>query len=266
MADLRFGTFLAPNMLPVYRAIADVIGHRLGMSTELVVETDYENCRSDINDVCFVCSLPYVMFERQGISPANPVAAPVLSGDRYVGKPIYYSDVIVHRDSEIRNFGDLRGRSWAYNEPLSHSGYGITRYHLVTLGETKGFFGDVIEAGFHERSIRMVADRTVDASAIDSQVLAVELRDHPDLAESLRVIAALGPSTIQPVAVSKRFTPDFQNDVQRILIELHRDRDFKETVLAHGMVEHFVPVGPETYDDIRMMVAACEDVGFMEIR
>ena len=62
MPDLRFGTFLAPNMLPVYEAIADVIGSHLGMTTELVVETDYENCRNDINDVCFVCSLPYVMF------------------------------------------------------------------------------------------------------------------------------------------------------------------------------------------------------------
>ena len=250
MADLRFGTFLAPNMLSVYQAIADEVGARLGMSTELVVETDYENCRNDINDICFVCSLPYVMFERQGISPANPIAAPVLEGDRYEGKPVYFSDVIVHRDSGIRTFADLRGRLWAYNEPLSHSGYGITRYHLVTLGETNGFFGEVIEAGFHEKSVRMVRDRAVDASAIDSQVLAIELRDHPDLAESLVVIDALGPSTIQPVAVSKRFTPEFHDAVRDILVGLHRDPDFKKSVLGCGIVEKFVSVGPETYDDI----------------
>jgi ABC-type phosphate/phosphonate transport system substrate-binding protein len=102
MADLRFGTFLAPNMLRVYEAIAESVGAELGMSTELVVETDYENCRRDLNDVCFVCSLPYVMFERQGIAPAEPIAAPVLQGERYRGKPIYYSDVIVHRDSDAK--------------------------------------------------------------------------------------------------------------------------------------------------------------------
>jgi phosphonate transport system substrate-binding protein len=113
MADLRFGTFLAPTMLPVYQAITDEVGARLGMSTELVVETDYENCRNDRNDVCFVCSLPYVMLERQGIAPASPIAAPVLEGDRYAGKPAYFSDVVVHRDSGIRTFADLRGRSWA---------------------------------------------------------------------------------------------------------------------------------------------------------
>jgi len=141
------------------------------MPTELVVETSYESCEKDENEVCFVCSLPYVEFERRGISPAVPVAAPVLDGDRYGGRPIYFSDVIVHRDSAFRSFADLRGRSWAYNEPLSHSGYGITRYHLLRMGETGGYFGEVIEAGFHEESIRMVARGEVHASAIDSQVL-----------------------------------------------------------------------------------------------
>ena len=151
-----------------------------------------------------MCSLPYVDYERRGISPAVPIAAPVLQGERYGGRPVYFSDVIVHRDSPFQSFLDLRGHSWAYNEPLSHSGYGITRYHLLEVGETHGFFSEVIEAGFHETSMRLVAAGEVDASAIDSQVLAVALRDDPSLARSLRVVDALGPSTIQPVAVSRR--------------------------------------------------------------
>ncbi len=265
MDRLRFGTYLGPNILPVYQAVTEEVGRRLGIETELVVETEYESCAQDKNEVCFVCSLPYVEFERQGIAPAIPIAAPVLDGERYADKPVYYSDVIVHRDSRFRSFLDLRGRSWAYNEPHSHSGYGITRYHLVELGETRGFFGDVIETGFHEASIRMVADREVDASAIDSQVLAVALRDDPSLAGSLRVIDALGPSTIQPVAVSKRVPLEQRGDIQRVLTSLHEDRDMRER-LAQGMVKRFVPVGPASYDDIRMMLEACEAAGFMRIR
>ncbi len=57
LADLRFGTFLAPNMLRVYQAIADAVGDRLGTTTELIVETDHENCRNDVNDLRLVCSL-----------------------------------------------------------------------------------------------------------------------------------------------------------------------------------------------------------------
>ncbi|MEX2624739.1 MAG: PhnD/SsuA/transferrin family substrate-binding protein [Acidimicrobiia bacterium] len=265
MADLRFGTFLAPNMLRVYQAIADAVGEALGMSTELVVETDYENCQKDVNDVCFVCSLPYVMFERQGIAPAEPIAAPVLQGERYGGNPIYFSDVIVHRDSDVASFLDLRGRSWSFNESLSQSGYGITRHHLVSIGEIDGFFSEVIDAGFHEESIRMVADGRVDASAIDSQVLAIEMRDHPQVTDNLRVIDSLGPSTIQPVAVSKRFDRTFRDAVTAVLVDFHRTDRGRE-VLDLGLVEKWVPMEPSDYDDIRAMVDACESAGFMEIR
>jgi ABC-type phosphate/phosphonate transport system substrate-binding protein len=265
MDHLRFGTFLAPNIMPVYETVTEEVGRRLGIATELVVETDYAACAEDENEVCFVCSLPYVEFERQGISPAVPIAAPVLEGERYGGRPVYFSDVIVHRDSPFASFLDLRGRSWAYNEPLSHSGYGITRYHLVEIGETHGFFGEVIEAGFHEESIRMVAESEVDASAIDSQVLSVAMRDEPSLARSLRIIDALGPSTIQPVAVSKRVPPEVCAEIQLILTTMHEDEDVRAR-LAQGLVQRFVPVGPSSYDDIRMMRDACEAAGFMQIR
>lgn len=265
MADLRFGTFLAPNLLPLYQAIADEVGASLGLSTELVVEVDYESCLADVNDVCFVCSLPYVHFERQGLSPAVPIAAPVLNGARYSGRPIYFSDVIVRSDSGIRSFSELRGRSWAYNEPLSQSGYGITRYHLCRLGETSGFFGEVIEAGFHETAIKMVSEGDVDAAAIDSQVLAVAMRDDPELSSSLRVIDSLGPSTIQPVAVSKRYDEEFREQVRTVLLDLHRRETFRE-FLDLGMIERFVPVGPRDYDDIRAMLETCERAGFLEIR
>ena len=265
MERLRFGTYLAPNIMPVYEAVTEEVGRRLQMSTELVVETSYESCQRDENEVCFVCSLPYVMFERQGISPAEPIAAPVLVGDRYGGRPIYFSDVIVHRGSPYRSFADLRGASWAYNEPLSHSGYGITRYHLVRRGETNGFFGEVIEAGFHDESIELVASREVDASAIDSQVLAVALRDDPALGERLRVIDALGPSTIQPVAVSKRVPAELRERILGVLVEIGRDPSCRARLDA-GLVERFVPVDAGSYDDIRMMVDACEAAGFTRIR
>jgi phosphonate transport system substrate-binding protein len=262
---LRFGTFLAPNIMPVYEAVTEEVQRRLGIETELVVETDYAACAQDKNEACFVCSLPYVEFERRGIAPAEPVAAPVLMGARYAGRPIYFSDVIVHRDSPFQSFLDLRGHSWAYNEPLSHSGYGITRYHLLQLGATGGFFSEVVEAGFHETAIRLVACREVDAAAIDSQVLAVAIREDPSLTRSLRVIDALGPSTIQPLAVSKRVPPELHGAIQRVVASMHEDPAVRAR-LAIGLVERWVPVDASSYDDIRMMRDACAAAGFMTIR
>jgi ABC-type phosphate/phosphonate transport system substrate-binding protein len=64
MNRLLFGTFLAPNIVPVYEAVTEEVGRRLGIATELVVGTDYAACAEDENEVCCVCSLPYVEFER----------------------------------------------------------------------------------------------------------------------------------------------------------------------------------------------------------
>ncbi len=264
---LRFGTYLASNAttLAFYELVTEEVGRHLGMPTELVEETSYESCENDVNEVCFVCSLAYVVFERRGLDFAVPVAAPVLNGARYGGRPIYFSDVIVHRDSPHGSFLDLRGRSWAYNEPLSHSGYGITRYHLARLGETSGFFREVVEAGFHSEAIRMVARREVDGSAIDSQVLTIEFREHPELAEQIRVIEGLGPSPIQPVAVSKRVPEDLREAIRRALLTMADDPPLRER-LAPALVERFVPVDTASYDDIRMMVDVCEAAGFLELR
>lgn len=265
MRRLRFGTYLAPSVLGVYEAITEAVGRRLGLATELVVETSYESCRRDVNEVCFVCSLPYVTFEREGLDLAEPVAAPVLAGERYAGRPIYFSDVIVRRDAPFRRFLDLRGGSWAYNEPLSHSGYGITRFRLVELGETRGFFGAVVEAGFHQEAIAMVARGDVDGAAIDSQVLEIAVRDDPALASEIRVIESFGPSTIQPVAVSKRVPSELRAAIRDVLVTLHEDQRVRVR-LADGLVERLVPVGPSHYDDIRRMLDACEAAAFLVLR
>src|ERR1700694_6022776 len=140
---LRFASFLAPCMFPVYGYITRYLGRKLGCRTELIEGSAYDQLNAEV-DVGFICGLPYVQFMRRREPPIDLLAAPVLQGKRYGGRPVYFSDVIVRRDSSFRKFADLRGCSWSYNEPLSHSGYGVTRYHLARLGGRKGEFGQVV--------------------------------------------------------------------------------------------------------------------------
>jgi phosphonate transport system substrate-binding protein len=215
--------------------------------------------------VAFICGLPYVQLARGRPSPVTLLAAPVLAGARYGGRPIYYSDVIARRDAAWRSFADLKGASWAYNDPDSHSGYNITRYRLVQLGETQGFFGRVVQAGWHQRAIRMVCSGEVDASAIDCQVLAVELRDHPELAPQVKVIDTLGPAAIQPVVSASGAPAGLQAGVRAALLAMADDEEGRHG-LAHGFVERFVAVADADYDDIRSMVKAAEAAQFMTLR
>ena len=262
---LRVGTFLAPNMLPVYEFIVAHIGRELGSRAELIVGTSFDQFATGEIDAGFICSLPYIQLARQTPAPVELLAAPVIAGERYGGRPIYFSDVIVHRSRPVQSFAELRGRSWAYNDLDSHSGYNLTRHHLVRVGETRGFFSRVVEAGSHQRAIDLVAAGEIAAAAIDSQVLAIELRDRSALAEEVRVIEALGPSTIQPMVAARHLPADLKAALRTVLLEMN-DNPVARVNLAQGFVERFVPVVDADYDDIRGMRDAAANVGFLTLR
>ncbi len=262
---LRFVTFLAPNLYPFYEFIARHAGRRLGLPTDLAVGSSYAELSSRAVDIAFVCGLPYVELSRGGEPPFEPLAAPVLRGKRFGGRAVYFSDVIVHRDSPWQSFTDLRGCSWAYNEPHSQSGYGITRFHLVCRGETNGYFGRVVEAGWHEEALRLVASDAVDAAAIDCHVLAMALRAEPELAARVRVIDTLGPSTIQPVVASRRLPQRLRTDLRAFLVNLAND-PVARPHLDRALVQGFEAVHDASYDDIRAMLAAVEAANFLALR
>jgi phosphonate transport system substrate-binding protein len=262
-SPLRFATFLAPNMLPVYRFLATRIGECLGRPIELTVGTSFDQFQRGEADVGVICGLPYVWLAARQPAPVEPLAAPVLADDRYGGRPVYYSDVIVRRDSPITCLEELRGCSWAFNESASHSGHTVTLYSLVRMGARPDFFARVVEAGFHQRAIRLVHAGAVDAAAIDSQVLAVELRDHPGLA-GLRVVGSFGPSTIQPVVAASRLPGWLKDQVRELLVELGDDPTARP-VLDHGLIDRFTVIDDGVYDDIRAMLAVIEAAGWTSL-
>lgn len=257
---LRFATFLAPSMERVYAWIAEATAARLGTTAQLAVGRDYDELADGAADVAFLCGLPYVHLADAAESTVVPLAAPILAGDRYEGRPIYFSDVIVRADSGFASLGDLRGATWAYNEPDSQSGFGVVRAHLARAGETRGYFGRVVEAGFHDTAIRLVAEGVVDGAAIDSQVLTIALRDDPALAGRVRAVAALGPSTIQPVVAAARLPLDLRDSLRAALVDL-TDDPAAVGPFTHGSMAGFVPVTDRDYDDIRRMERDADAAG-----
>ena len=111
---LRFASYLAPSIFPVYAFIAEYVGRKLGCETELKIGSSFDQFQARTVDLGFICGLPYVELTRQTPSPVELLAAPVLSGERFQGQPIYFSDVIVKKDSPFHSFSDLRGCSWSF--------------------------------------------------------------------------------------------------------------------------------------------------------
>jgi phosphonate transport system substrate-binding protein len=257
---LRWASYLAPALHPLYEAAAARVGRELGVDVELTQAQDYADIGAGRYDLVFVCGLPFVEIVDGLVAALTPIAAPVPTGGRYAGRPIYYSDVVVAAGSAARTFADLRGCRWAFNETGSHSGYLVTLHHLARLGETSGFFGAWVDAGYHHEALRRVAAGEVDAAAIDSQVLEVLLDRDPGLAGRVRVVANLGPSPIQPLVACPDVPVELQRRVQAAVLELGMAPAERE-LMTRMRVERLVAVDDATYDPTRRMLETVRMAG-----
>jgi phosphonate transport system substrate-binding protein len=256
--ELRFVSLAADSAAAFWSAFARALAGRLATRVRVVDDVPWQVrehmlYRGEAH-IGVVCGLQYVLAQDVlGAQPGVDVfAAPVMRGARYQDRPIYFSDVVVRRDSRARRLSDLRGACWAINEPTSQSGFNITRFTLASQGETSAFFGRVIESGAHERSLSLLLDGAIDATAIDCTVLDALIRRQPSLHAQIRVIETLGPSPIPPLVISRAVPRPIWAALEDAVLDLHRDVGANE-VLELGQMARFVRVEDADYDPIREM-------------
>lgn len=246
---LRFATFLSPVLYGLYRYITGYIGEKIGCPSTLTTGSTLDEFRLGNAHIGFMCGLLYTKAAHHPDCPVELVAAPILQSQRYRGNPIYFSDVIVRKESPFVSFDDLRGRVWGYNERASHSGWNLVCASLSRCGRTPQFFGSIMKTGSHQRSIEMIMQGEIDAAAIDSHVLDVLLLHNPSTATNLRIVETLGPSAIPPIVVSKSLNERLKSDIRHILLNMHRDPR-AAAILRWGMIERFVPVYDTDYEQM----------------
>lgn len=252
MSTLRFSSYLGPNLLSVYRAIAGFAAGRLQRDYTITEELDFAPLEAGEIDVALICGYPYAT---RLAAAVVPLAAPVPAGERYRGRPIYYSDVLVRRDHPAQRFEDLRGCRWGYNARHSQSGYRVVRYHLANaaLGaQLDEYFGELVRVGSHLRAIDLLLAGELDSAAIDSHLLDVELRSRPWLSDQLRTVATLGPSPIQPIVARRSLEPTVRDQLRDALTSIDLTT---LPALADGEIVRLVSVTDGDYDEIRRMAA-----------
>ncbi|MCS6846249.1 MAG: PhnD/SsuA/transferrin family substrate-binding protein [Anaerolineae bacterium] len=264
MTLLTFTTCQAAIAEPMCADVVHYLAGRLNIETRFIADIVWEMRERLLYagriDAGWICGAPYVRAANGSDAPIELLAAPVFAAPRYQDRPIYFSDVVVRRNSMYRSFADLRGARWVYNNHGSHSGYEIVRYHLARLGLNGDFFGQVIVSGAHQRSVEMILNDQADAAAIDSTVLEMMLAREPALAERLRVIEVLGPSSQPPWVIGRHVPAALRQALRAALIHMHEDAEGR-IVLARHRLARFAPVTDSDYDDVREMLRIADARG-----
>jgi phosphonate transport system substrate-binding protein len=251
---LRFSSCQAGIAEPFCVELVNFISAEFGLPCEFVNDLSWQERERllllwEIH-VCWICGLAYVRESNRQDKLIELLVAPVRRHPRYHAKPVYYSDVIVRTDSSFHSFEDLRGRTWAYNERGSHSGFNIVRYHLAMRGLDQNFFRRIVESGSHRNSLQMILQRSIDTAAIDSSVLELEVAKDPAISGQIRTVEILGPSPAPPWVVHSSVSADMRKTLSDILLSINEHSKGRR-ILEAGRMLRFAPVSNHDYDEIR---------------
>jgi phosphonate transport system substrate-binding protein len=263
MNSLKLSSCMGDHTDAFCRAVADHLGDELSITVEYVNDIPWQERErlfdAGLIQICWICGWPYVMKADAAASDIELLGVPVPSGERYLNRAIYFSDIVVRRDSPFNSFADLRGARWAYNEPRSHSGYNLVRWHLSSLDLADRYFNQVVESGAHRLSLQMILEGQVDGVAIDSMVLEWETAQRPEIRASLRIVETLGPSPIPPWVVSKSLSGDLRAALREALLNMHKTEKGR-AALALGRVGRFLAAEDGDYNPIRAMARMASEI------
>jgi phosphonate transport system substrate-binding protein len=236
--------------LVYYQDMLDYISLKMGLPVKLVQRKTYQEVndlvRKNSVDAAFVCSLAYI--EGKDQFGMELLAMPIVRGE-----PRYYSYIIVPDDSSIKSLEELKGKTFAYTDPLSNSGKLSPEYMIAQMGENpETFFRLTFFTYSHDKSIQAVAEKMVDGAAVDSLVWDFKTATDPRFTSRTKIISKSPPYGIPPLVVSKDIDPALKEKLGKILRQMHEDKKGKE-ILDRIMIDRFSEANDSLYDSIREM-------------
>ena len=237
--------------LESYSPFLDYLEKKLNRPIELVQRRTYLEINDLIEhgevDLAFVCTRAYV----QG---HDSFGMELLAAPQVQGKTTYNSLLIVPADSPAQSMADLRGKVFAFTDPISLTGRVYPTSLVQQLGSTpEAFFSRTFLTYSHDEAIRAVASGLADGAAIDSLVFEFALTRNPSLKDKVRIIQTSPDFGIPPVVVSPFTRPQVKAELQLLLLNMANDPAASEALFALE-VDRFVLIDDSAYDGVRALV------------
>lgn len=240
-----------------YSDLLNYIGRKLNRPVQLVQRQTYAEVNDLIKsgevDLGFVCTSAYVAGQRE-------FGMELLVAPQVNGETVYYSLLIVPSDSPARQMSDLRGKVFAFTDPMSLTGRVYPTALVKSLGESpETFFLRVFFTYSHDNAIKAVANKVADGANVDSLVYDFFVARDPTIAQRTRVIHRSPAFGIPPVVVNPKLSPQLKESLRNLLLQMHTETE-GQTILRNLMIERFVIVADHIYDSARALTLQLSSV------
>jgi len=234
-----------------YTPLADYLEERLDRPVELVQRRTYLEVNDLIErgevDLAFVCTSAYIVGH-------DDFGMELLVAPQVNGETVYRAYLIVPLNSPAKDMADLKGKVFAFTDPISLTGRAYPTALVQQLGAApETFFSRTFFTYSHDEAIYAVANDLADGASVDSLVFDYALSRDPSLAQKVKVIHQSPPFGIPPVVVNPNLRPQVKAELQALLLEMHAEPDGQAALNAIG-IERFVTMDDSAYASARSLI------------
>ncbi len=197
-------------------------------------------------DFAFICSGAYIEIKKKNL--VYLLVAPVIDG-----KTTYNAFIITQKNNNIHSFLGLKGKSFAYTDPLSNTGKLYPSWLLKKWGfANKRFFSKTVYTYAHDESIQMVNRGIVDGASVHSLIYNYIAAFEPEEEKNIKIIDTSQnfgmPPVVTPVSLSKEKYDMYQS------VFLNIDKDsIGRAILKKLKIDKFVNVSDTIYNSVRKL-------------
>jgi phosphonate transport system substrate-binding protein len=203
-------------------AMASALAQATGLRWKVSVPTSYaaqiEAMCAGQADVAAIASLQMTLMLDKGCG--TPILGALRKDEKGQLATTYNSQILVQTASGITDLNGLKGKKFAFVDPISASGYLFPSLLVKnkTGQDPKTFFSSTIFAGGHDKAALAVYGGQVDGAATFNDV-RTNAGMPADIMQKTKVIDAAGPIPNDGIAVAKGFPADVQDQITKALID-----------------------------------------------
>jgi phosphonate transport system substrate-binding protein len=260
--ELTFALLSTENAAEITRRWGPIIAQLekdLGVRVKSVTATDYRGTIEALKfrkaELGHLGPKSYVEASTNNYANVEPVAQLQLAN----GSLGYRSCLIVHSDSDIFGPEDMTGKTFAFNDPNSTSGYLVpSTFFMTEMGiDPRKHFARVVFSGSHEASILSVVNKKVEIASTNLPDLQQLTRENKVPRGGLRVIWVSKLIPNDPIVVRRDLPANLRQAVQESLVSMRArsPEAFKE---IGAWVGGFVKADDAKYQVVREMNEAAK--------
>jgi phosphonate transport system substrate-binding protein len=224
----------------------DYLRMKTGAKAELTVPTNYaavvEAISNDRVDIAYFGGFTYV----QASARAGVVPLVQREGDQ-----AFHSLFITQPDSRIHSLADLKGHSFAFGDVNSTSGHLMPAYFMRQQGVDPAVIEKAVYTGGHDATALAVANRKVDAGAMDELVFAQMIKEGKLSESRVRVFYTTPPFFDYVWAARKGLDPAMAQAFANAMLSLDAENSEQKPILQLLNATNYVTAKDSSYDPLR---------------